>query len=283
MRGEGVLETSCVLIWWSFVYEQKCLFLLKFIQRPLWTLLFFNLCLHCWSLDLLRQGHVSSWVHFHLSVSSVYYISQFQFLCVYMQLCCILLFPNNFFIGCFTLVYIVLMSLFYYPACVFILMLLWAGCEELLTVKRFRNAAVFILRFSFFYFPAAACLNLELSGLFHTRLLSAWVCATGLAAAHHKCSCAADVGCVKHDWVRYNGSGHSSVCVCVWPRRSVSRIQQWKQSLNNTRKQPRISQKLSKTSWIKSTSPLLRRGAYTSLFTLLQDSSSHHERIVLEC
>lgn len=110
-----------------------------------------------------------------------------------------------------------------------------------------------------FSFPTAARLNLKLRSVSHvsaqTSQLKLW-----------------DVW--NSTVVSLNGSAHSSVRVCVWPRRSVSRIQQWKQSLNSTRKQPRISQKLSKTSWIKSTSAPLRRGAYTSLFTLLQDSSS---------
>lgn len=50
---------------------------------------------------------------------------------------------------------------------------------------------------------------------------------------------------------------------CMWPRRSVSRSQQWKQSLSSTQSGQSRSLKMLKTSWIKSTLLLLRRGGST--------------------
>lgn len=46
----------------------------------------------------------------------------------------------------------------------------------------------------------------------------------------------------------------------LWPRRSVSRSQQWKQSLSSTLSGPSRSQKKSRTSWMQSTSRQQRRG-----------------------
>lgn len=46
----------------------------------------------------------------------------------------------------------------------------------------------------------------------------------------------------------------------LWPRRSVSRSQQWKQSLSSTLSGPSRSQKKSRTSWTRSTSRQQRRG-----------------------
>lgn len=51
---------------------------------------------------------------------------------------------------------------------------------------------------------------------------------------------------------------HSNVC--YWPPRSVSRSQQWKQSLSSTLSGPSRSLKRSKPSWMPSTSRRQRRG-----------------------
>lgn len=48
----------------------------------------------------------------------------------------------------------------------------------------------------------------------------------------------------------------------LWPRRSVSRSQQWKQSLSSTRSGPSRSQKKSRTSWTPLTSRQRRRGEH---------------------
>lgn len=53
--------------------------------------------------------------------------------------------------------------------------------------------------------------------------------------------------------------GHSDRCVS-WPRRSVSRSQQWKQSLSSTQSGPSRLQKKSRTSWTPSTLRRRRRG-----------------------
>lgn len=49
----------------------------------------------------------------------------------------------------------------------------------------------------------------------------------------------------------------------MWPRRSVSRSQQWKQSLSSTQSGQSRSLKGLKASWIKSTLLPLRRGGFT--------------------
>lgn len=55
-----------------------------------------------------------------------------------------------------------------------------------------------------------------------------------------------------------------TVTCVLWPRRSVSRSQQWKQSLSSTLSGPSRSQKKSRASWTPSTSRRQRRGEYVA-------------------
>lgn len=54
----------------------------------------------------------------------------------------------------------------------------------------------------------------------------------------------------------------------LWPRRSVSRSQQWKQSLSSTLSGPSRSQKKSRASWTRSTSRQRRRGEYLTPYII---------------
>lgn len=58
-----------------------------------------------------------------------------------------------------------------------------------------------------------------------------------------------------------------TVTCVLRPRRSVSRSQQWKQSLSSTLSGPSRSQKKSRASWTPSTLRRQRRGGYPALFS----------------
>lgn len=72
-----------------------------------------------------------------------------------------------------------------------------------------------------------------------------------------------------------------TVTCVLWPRRSVSRSQQWKQSLNSTLSGPSRSQKKSRTSWTPSTSRQQRRGECLALYVSVSSWVLYHWNLML--